>query len=215
MIQAASDSGNAGALVFFLFDLLYLDGEVISAAPLLERKERLRGLISGTGTPLEGIISKRADVPYSPGDRGLWVKVKCQNREEFVVVGWTDPEGARPWFGALLMDRRKLASSGRLRGLARGQGSDRDPVARILRLGAQSRRPLPQALSRSPIAPPLPSCQPPPPAHAREARSGGHPPPRLRRPARSRPSRETGDRGQLPRSRAAGPGGFPRGVATR
>jgi ATP-dependent DNA ligase len=111
MIQTASDTGNADALVFFLFDLLYLDGEVISAAPLLERKERLRGLISGTGTPLqysdhqigrgpefyaracelslEGIISKRADAPYSPGDRGLWVKVKCQNREEFVVVGWT------------------------------------------------------------------------------------------------------------------------------
>src|SRR5437870_10706241 len=52
---------------------------------------------------LEGIISKRADAPYSPGNRGLWVKVKCQNRGEFVVVGWTDPEGARPWVGALLL----------------------------------------------------------------------------------------------------------------
>src|SRR5882672_4688353 len=116
LIQTASDSGNAGALVFFLFDLLYLDGEVISAAPLRERKERLRDLLSNAGTPLqycdhqigrgpefyaracelslEGIISKRADAPYSPGDRGLWVKVKCQNRVEFVVVGWTDPEGS-------------------------------------------------------------------------------------------------------------------------
>src|SRR6202030_2521198 len=37
------------------------------------------------------------------GDRGVWVKVKCQNREEFVVVGWTDPEGSRPWLGALLL----------------------------------------------------------------------------------------------------------------
>ena len=112
LIQAASDSGNANnTLVFFLFDLLYLDGEVISAAPLLERKERLRHLLSNAGTPLqysdhqvgrgqefyakacelslEGIISKRADAPYSPGDRGLWVKVKCENRAEFVVVGWT------------------------------------------------------------------------------------------------------------------------------
>jgi ATP-dependent DNA ligase len=42
LIEAASDPGNADALVFFLFDLLYLDGEVISAAPLHERKERLR-----------------------------------------------------------------------------------------------------------------------------------------------------------------------------
>jgi bifunctional non-homologous end joining protein LigD len=125
LIQTASDSGNADALVFFLFDLLYLDGEVISVAPLRERKERLRDLLSNAGAPLqysdhqigrgpefyaracelslEGIICKRADAPYLPGDRGLWVKVKCQNREEFVVVGRTDPEGARPWLGALLL----------------------------------------------------------------------------------------------------------------
>jgi bifunctional non-homologous end joining protein LigD len=125
LIQTASDSGNAAALVFFLFDLLYLDGELNSAAPLRERKERLRDLLSNAGTPLqysdhqvgrgpefyakacelslEGIISKRADASYSPGNRGLWVKVKCENREEFVVVGWTDPEGSRPWLGALLL----------------------------------------------------------------------------------------------------------------
>jgi bifunctional non-homologous end joining protein LigD len=115
----------SNALVFRLFDPLDLDGEVISAAPLRERKERLRDLLSNAGAPLqysdhqigrgpefyakacelslEGIISKRADAPYSPADRGLWVKVKCQNREEFVVVGWTDPEGSRPWLGALLL----------------------------------------------------------------------------------------------------------------
>jgi len=125
LIQAASDSGNANTLVFFVFDLLYLDGEVISAAPLRERKERLRDLLSNAGPPLiysdhqvgrgsefyaracelslEGIVSKRADAPFSPRNRGLWVKVKCQNREEFVVVGWTDPEGSRPWLGALLL----------------------------------------------------------------------------------------------------------------
>jgi bifunctional non-homologous end joining protein LigD len=34
---------------------------------------------------------------------GLWVKVKCLHRDEFVVVGWTDPEGSRPWLGALLL----------------------------------------------------------------------------------------------------------------
>jgi ATP-dependent DNA ligase len=38
-----------------------------------------------------------------PGNRGLWLKVKCLNREEFAVIGWTDPEGARPWLGALLL----------------------------------------------------------------------------------------------------------------
>jgi ATP-dependent DNA ligase len=52
---------------------------------------------------LEGIVSKRADAAYAPGNRGLWLKVKCLNREEFVVVGWTDPEGRRPYLGALLL----------------------------------------------------------------------------------------------------------------
>jgi DNA ligase D-like protein (predicted ligase) len=125
LIQAASDTGNADALVFFLFDLLYLDCDEISSAPLLERKDRLRDLLSNAGSPLqysdhqigrgpefharvcelslEGIISKRADAPYAPGNRGLWVKVKCLNREEFVVVGWTDPEVSRPRLGALLL----------------------------------------------------------------------------------------------------------------
>ena len=125
LVQLDPDGFGFGQFRCSLFDLLYLDGEVISAAPLRERKERLRDLLSNAGTPLqysdhqngrgpefyaracelslEGIISKRADAPYSPGDRGLWVKVKCQNREEFVVVGWTDPEGSRPWLGALLL----------------------------------------------------------------------------------------------------------------
>ena len=53
MIQAASDTGNADALVFFLFDLLYLDGDAISSAPLLERKGRLRGLLANAGSPLQ------------------------------------------------------------------------------------------------------------------------------------------------------------------
>jgi bifunctional non-homologous end joining protein LigD len=124
-VQNAWDAGNSGALVFFLFDLLHLDGEAIAPMPVTERKERLRGLLSGAGSPLhfsdhqigrgrafydractlevEGIVSKRADAPYAPGNRGLWLKVKCLNRKEFVVVGWTDPEGSRPWLGALLL----------------------------------------------------------------------------------------------------------------
>jgi hypothetical protein len=55
------------------------------------------------GLELEGIVSKQADAPYAPGNRGLWLKVKCLNSEEFVVVGWTDPEGTRPFLGALLL----------------------------------------------------------------------------------------------------------------
>jgi ATP-dependent DNA ligase len=52
---------------------------------------------------LEGIVSKRLDRPYLPGDRGAWIKTKCLNRAEFVVVGWSDPEGSRPYVGALLL----------------------------------------------------------------------------------------------------------------
>ena len=43
------------------------------------------------------------DAPYAPGNRGLWRKSKCLNRQELVVVGWTDPEGSRPHLGALLL----------------------------------------------------------------------------------------------------------------
>jgi len=53
MIQLASDAGNAAGLVFFLFDLLYLDGEDLTARPLIERKERLAGLLAHTSSPLQ------------------------------------------------------------------------------------------------------------------------------------------------------------------
>jgi bifunctional non-homologous end joining protein LigD len=98
---------------------------------------------------LEGIISKRADAPYSPGNRGLWVKVKCQNREEFIVVGWTDPEGSRPWLGALLLayydPDGRLVYAGRV-----GAGID------YAELGRLWRRLQPLATSEMPleVAPP-------------------------------------------------------------
>jgi bifunctional non-homologous end joining protein LigD len=111
MIQVASDPGNAAGLVFFLFDLLHLDGDDVGSRPLIERKARLAELLSGVPPPLyhsdyhrgqgpvfhekacelalEGIVSKRADAPYASANRGLWLKVKCLYREEFIVVGWT------------------------------------------------------------------------------------------------------------------------------
>jgi ATP-dependent DNA ligase len=67
LIQAASDLGNADALVFFLFDLLYLDGEVISAAPLHERKERLRQLLSNVASVhLQGSGWSHPRNPHGP-----------------------------------------------------------------------------------------------------------------------------------------------------
>jgi bifunctional non-homologous end joining protein LigD len=52
MIQAASDAGNAAGLVFFIFDLLHLDGDDVAARPLIERKSRLAALLSGVAPPL-------------------------------------------------------------------------------------------------------------------------------------------------------------------
>ena len=53
LIQAASGTDNADSLIYFLFDLLYLDGEDISSAPLRERKERLRALLASGRSPLQ------------------------------------------------------------------------------------------------------------------------------------------------------------------
>ena len=124
-LQAAMDEGRTDQLVFYAFDLLFLNGESTAHLPLVERKNRLQRLfkkqngalrytehVVGDGPAfraqacklgLEGAISKRADQPYVAGDRGIWVKSKCLNREEFVVVGWTDPEGSRSHIGALLL----------------------------------------------------------------------------------------------------------------
>src|SRR4051794_26971116 len=125
LMQAATE-GEGEELVYFAFDLLHLDGEDLLLKPLLERKGRLAEILKGAPAGLqysdhmighgadffrracqlkaEGVVSKRVDAPYRPGDRrGAWLKLKCLNREEFIVVGWTDPEGARPHVGALLL----------------------------------------------------------------------------------------------------------------
>ena len=51
---------------------------------------------------LEGIVSKQIGKAYAPGNRGIWVKTKVLNREEFIVVGWTDPAGSCSSLGSLL-----------------------------------------------------------------------------------------------------------------
>jgi bifunctional non-homologous end joining protein LigD len=114
------------SLVYFVFDLLHLDGEDLSARPLLDRKAALAALLGeghgivryaphvvadGAATlreacrlGLEGIVSKRADAPYRAGRNAGWVKAKCVARQELVIGGFTEPEGAaRAGIGALLV----------------------------------------------------------------------------------------------------------------
>src|SRR5271169_5632113 len=137
--QAATDGERGVRLVYYAFDLLHLDGRDISGLPLIERKALLEPLVAdkpgvqfnghetGDGELIlkhagklgfEGVVSKTIDAPYAPGNRGLWRKAKCLNRQEFVVVGWTDPEGSRPHLGALLLgyysDDGKLIYAGRV-----------------------------------------------------------------------------------------------------
>ena len=151
-MQAATDVRNTEGLVLVLFDLIFLDGKDLMGEPLRVRKERLEALlvrappglqysehhlVSGETfyrhackLGIEGIVSKRLDCPYMPGDRGLWRKVKCLNREEFVVVGWTDPEGSRPHLGALLL--AYYAPDGRLVYAGRaGTGMNTDQLRRL------------------------------------------------------------------------------------
>jgi len=124
IVQNAADNRNSGSQAFFLFDLLFLDGDDLRSLPLIERKERLKALLVdapsclqytdhqiGRGPAfhrlacehgLEGIVSKRVNAPYEAGRR-TWLKVKCLNREEFIVVGWSEPEGTRHRLGSLLL----------------------------------------------------------------------------------------------------------------
>ncbi len=138
-LQNAFSEKKAGSLVYYVFDLLYLDGTNLTKAPLEDRKRLLAevvgaglgpvrdaGYIVGEGPQffaeacqrrLEGIICKRRDRPYRPGRSAEWLKVKCSHHEEFVVGGYTPPSGARIGFGALLLgyyDGGKLRYAGRV-----------------------------------------------------------------------------------------------------
>ena len=169
LIQNASDTGE-GSLVFFLFDLLFLDGESLVALPLVERKARLASLLSsapeglqyndhqiGQGPAfhrlacehgLEGIVSKRISGRYEP-DRRSWLKTKCLNREEFVVVGWSDPEGSRHRIGSLLLGY--YTPDGKL--IYAGRAGTGMPDAELERLWHRLR---PLAVPKMPLSEPPP-----------------------------------------------------------
>jgi bifunctional non-homologous end joining protein LigD len=109
---------------FYIFDVLWADGRDLRPLPLRERKRILRDLLAFDG-PLcftehkdadgeayfrqacasgwEGLIAKRADAPYHAGRSRDWLKFKCESGQEFVIGGFTDPQGSRTGFGALLL----------------------------------------------------------------------------------------------------------------
>ncbi len=151
-LQNGLSGTRARDLTLMLFDVMYLDGIDLRHRPLRERKRELHKIVgrgsahvrvgpevSGSGTEffrqscalsLEGAISKRVDSPYRSGERSAdWVKVKCTRRQEMVVGGYTDPQGARRGFGALLLgvyDGHDLRYSGRV-----GTGFDEAMLAEL------------------------------------------------------------------------------------
>ncbi len=125
--QALQNRSTAN-VAYFVFDLLAEDDDDLTRLPLEQRKASLQALLTrprrrasvirysdhvvGGGREffalacqrgLEGIISKRRDKPYLAGRCTTWVKIKCLQRQELVVGGFTDPEGSRQGIGALLV----------------------------------------------------------------------------------------------------------------
>jgi DNA ligase D-like protein (predicted ligase) len=109
---------------YYLFDILHAEGRDVRPVPQLDRKQLLREMVR-FGDPLqysehrerdgveyfrqacaygwEGLIAKRCDAPYVGGRSRYWLKFKCENSQEFVIGGYTDPRGSRQGLGALLL----------------------------------------------------------------------------------------------------------------
>src|ERR1043166_85563 len=132
-------SGINSELVYMVFDLPYLNGYDLRKVALEERKGLLQRLIPAGGSirysehfdspgqaffgeacklGLEGIVSKRAGSAYQGVRAKTWLKVKCARRQEMVIGGYTNPEGSRQGFGALLLgvydDEGKLRYCGKV-----------------------------------------------------------------------------------------------------
>src|SRR5258706_513268 len=126
LLQRAFDNANTKNIVYFAFDLPYFGGRDLTRLPLLERRALLAKLLEKSNSPqvrfsehfegpaapllaaackqgLEGLIGKRADAPYTSTRSTSWVKIKCSQRQEFVILGHTDPKGSRTGFGSLLL----------------------------------------------------------------------------------------------------------------
>lgn len=154
-LQNAIHNRRSARVVYFAFDLPWCDGHDLSRTPLHERRSLLAHLIGtsqhgrvrlsehveGHGDAaferarahgLEGIVSKRRDAQYVQRREPTWVKVKCFNQQEFVVGGFSAPEGTRDEFGALLLgyyDKASLRFAGKV-----GTGFSAETLRRLATL---------------------------------------------------------------------------------
>jgi bifunctional non-homologous end joining protein LigD len=134
-LQNAIDNSRSKDIVYFLFDVPFLGDTDLRKVPLARRRAVLKELMDGRATDhvkfseafdappaqlleaarqmgLEGIMLKRADSPYVSTRNDTWLKLKCQQRQEFVVIGFTDRSGSASEVGALLLGYHE---DGRLR----------------------------------------------------------------------------------------------------
>ena len=125
-LQNAFEAGRSGNILYYLFDMPYLNGVDLREVPVEERRAALSTVLKTSKDPLlrfsesfgedpeallnsacqmqmEGLIGKRLGSPYVSRRSSDWVKLKCKHRQEFVIVGFTDPKGSRSAFGALLL----------------------------------------------------------------------------------------------------------------
>lgn len=124
-LEQALAEGRESELVYFAFDLPFANGQDLRNAPLIERKRILRDRLEGCSDRvraceyvlgaggkvfnracelgLEGVISKRVDSPYEGRPSDAWLEVKCAQRLNLVVGGFTAPHGSRRYLGALLV----------------------------------------------------------------------------------------------------------------
>jgi bifunctional non-homologous end joining protein LigD len=152
LLQGLEMEGRKSPLCFYVFDLLQLNGRSLIGLPLTARKEVLAQLCDGVGDPirysgeiggdakpllaevqrrgLEGLIGKLRDSVYEPGRRsGAWIKLKCVHEQEFVIGGFTPPQGARKHFGAVLVgyyEKKKFLFAGKV-----GTGFDTKSLASL------------------------------------------------------------------------------------
>jgi bifunctional non-homologous end joining protein LigD len=138
LLQSTLKERQGANLVFYAFDLLVDRGEDIKKLPNIERKERLAALLHGVHPPIlygdhviargeelfreickaggEGIISKKAGAAYSGTRTRNWLKIKCIQRQEFVIIGWSESDKRRGFRSLLLAarDRGKLTYVGKV-----------------------------------------------------------------------------------------------------
>lgn len=126
LLQMAFDGSNTAEIVFFIFDAPYLDGYDMREVPLEERRAMLGAVLKKSASPalrfseefgtdpdelvlaacklgLEGVIGKKRDSRYVQRRSPDWIKLKCGQRQEFVIAGFTDPQGSRAGIGSLLL----------------------------------------------------------------------------------------------------------------